>query len=143
MADGEDIGSTMITVLMPAHNAELYLEEAVDSILNQTYTDYEFIIVNDNSTDRTQEIIDRYTAQDDRISSIQVNVRSASAARNVGLDYAKGDYVALMDSDDIALPDRLEKQMRAAEEQPDVTVWGTYMRYMTEDGIPMGDMTLG
>ncbi|MEL6150301.1 MAG: glycosyltransferase family 2 protein [Chloroflexota bacterium] len=133
----------MITVLMPAHNAELYLEEAVDSILNQTFTDYEFIIVNDSSTDRTQEIIERYAAQDDRIMPLQVSVRSASAARNVGLEYAKGDYVALMDSDDIAMPDRLEKQFNAAMEQPDVTVWGCYMQYMTEDGISMGDMTLG
>ena len=115
-----------ISVLMTAYNAEKYLAQAIESILNQTYTDYEFIIINDGSTDDTPNIIQRYADQDSRI--IFVNNKQNQgliAVLNQGLDMARGEFIARMDADDISLPQRFAKQVAYLDANPDVGVLGT------------------
>jgi len=114
----------MITVVMPAYNAEKYIAEAIESILNQTFQDFEFIIVNDGSTDNTLKIIQQYAPQDRRIRIVQIDHVGTGAAKNAGVEVAKSDWIAMMDADDISLPQRLEKQVQAAQKYPDVVVWG-------------------
>lgn len=114
----------MISVVMPAYNAEKYIGEAIESILNQTYTNFEFIIINDGSTDRTKEIIKSYN--DSRIVYLENEKNSGIVVTlNKGLDYANGDYIARMDADDIALPERFMKQINYMEKNKDVGVLGT------------------
>lgn len=122
-----------VSVVMPAYNAEKYLREAIDSILSQTYTDFEFIIINDGSTDATKEIIQSYT--DPRIVYIENEVNSGICVTlNKGLDAARGKYIARMDSDDIALPNRLETQVRYMEAHPEIGVAGSDIEIFYENG---------
>lgn len=106
---------------MPVYNAALYLREAIDSILNQTYPDFELIIINDGSTDNSAQIIQSYN--DPRIRLI-TNERNLGiiATRNKGLQAAKGVYIANMDADDISLPERLEKQVNYLDAHPGIAV---------------------
>ncbi|MCI0471302.1 MAG: glycosyltransferase, partial [Candidatus Aminicenantes bacterium] len=108
----------MITVLMSVFNNAAYLREAIDSILNQTYTDFEFLIIDDASTDSSKEIISHY--HDTRIRLIE-NKRNIGLTKslNKGLHKAKGEYIARMDADDISLPDRLAVQYAFLQENPD------------------------
>ena len=113
-----------ISVIMPAYNSEKYIAEAIESILSQTFTDFEFIIIDDGSTDRTVEIISRYN--DSRIRFYQnENNMGVAATLNRGLDLATGEYIARMDSDDISLPDRFKKQIEYLEKRKEVAVCGT------------------
>lgn len=113
-----------ISVVMPAYNAEKYIAEAIDSILNQTYRDFEFIIINDGSTDKTEEIILSYT--DERIVYLK-NEKNMGIVYtlNRGLDVAKGEYIARMDSDDISMPTRFEKQLSLFKKNSNLAVVGT------------------
>ncbi|MFA6922779.1 MAG: glycosyltransferase [Bacteroidales bacterium] len=98
-----------ITVLMPVYNCEKYIKESVESILNQTFVNFEFLIINDASTDNTRNIISSYN--DKRIILIDNNENiGLSKSLNKGIEIAKGKYIARMDADDISLPTRLEKQ---------------------------------
>lgn len=128
---------------MPAHNAEAYVAEAVESILGQTMRDFELVVVEDSSTDATWQIVEEYAARDARVRPLRATVRSAARARNVALEHVRGEFVALMDADDVALPTRLERQLDAARAQPDVVVWGTYMQRITDDGIAMQPIRAG
>jgi len=101
--------SSLVSVIMPVYNSELYLKEAIDSILNQTYKDFEFIIVDDGSTDNSKNIIEQYS--DNRIVKIFQENTGYPQAVNNGLNIARGKYIARMDSDDICHPKRLEKQI--------------------------------
>jgi glycosyltransferase involved in cell wall biosynthesis len=132
-----------VSIIMPAHDAAAYIADAIESILAQTFADLELIVVNDSSTDHTQEVIDAYAARDPRVRPLRASVRSAARARNVALEAARGEFVALMDADDVALPDRIEKQVEAARDRPDVVLWGTYMRRITAEGVPMGTVEVG
>lgn len=113
-----------ISVVMPVYNVETYLKEAMDSILAQTWTDFEFIIVDDGSTDQSLTILQSYT--DSRIKVIQNEVNLGNyASRNLGLKAACGKYTAIMDADDRALPDRFLTQYRYMEQHPDVMACGS------------------
>ncbi len=92
-----------ITVLMPVYNGEKYLRESVDSILNQTFTDFELLIINDGSTDSSMEILNSYSDSRIRIVTNEVNLRLIKTL-NKGIDLATGEYIARMDCDDIADP---------------------------------------
>ena len=113
----------VVSVLMPTLNSETYLKEAIDSILNQTFTDFEFIIVDDNSKDRTVNIIKQY--KDKRIKLIKGKQQGIAAALNLGLNMAKGEYIARMDADDISLPERLSEQVKFMEENLEIGICGT------------------
>ena len=102
-----------ISVVMSVFNTEKYLTEAIESILNQTFTDFEFIIIDDGSTDKSAEIIKSY--EDPRIVFIQQVNKGLAAALNRGIKGAKGKYIARMDADDISMKNRLEKQFEFLE----------------------------
>lgn len=113
-----------VSIVMPAYNAEKYLQAAIDSILNQTYQAFEFIIINDGSTDSTKEIIRSY--DDPRIVYLENEKNSGICVTlNKGLDAARGKYIARMDSDDISLPERLEVQVKYMDEHPEIGVSGS------------------
>jgi len=100
-----------ISVLMPVYNADKYIGTAVESILEQTFTDFEFIIINDGSTDGTLAILDTYAKQDNRIRLVSRENKGLVATLNEGVGLVKSPLVARMDADDISLPDRFEKQV--------------------------------
>lgn len=113
-----------ISVVMPVYNGEKYLREAIDSILNQTFTDFEFIIINDASKDRTEEIIMSYA--DDRIVYLKNEQNLGVAGTlNRGLEVAKGEYIARIDADDIAVPERFSKQVKYMDKHSNVGVLGS------------------
>lgn len=123
-----------ISVIMPAYNAEKYIAEAIDSILGQTFGDFEFIILNDCSSDRTEEIILSY--DDPRIVYLK-NERNlgVAATLNRGLAMAKGEYIARMDADDISLPERFAKQVAYLDGHPAVAVLGTNLEAFDQTGV--------
>jgi len=120
--------SPKISVLMPAYNAEKYIGDAIESILNQSFTDFEFIIIDDCSTDCTWEIIQEYAKKDERIVSVKNNENlKISKTLNRGIRLAKGKYIARMDADDWSYPDRLQKQIKYMDSNPQVGISGGSM----------------
>jgi glycosyltransferase involved in cell wall biosynthesis len=116
-----------ITVVMATYNGSHFVAAAVDSILSQTFKNFEFIIIDDGSHDNTVDILSSY--DDPRIRIIQNDKnRGTSYSRNLGISQAKGFYVASMDQDDISHPDRLQKQLTFMEENPRVGICGTWAR---------------
>jgi glycosyltransferase involved in cell wall biosynthesis len=116
--------SPKVTILMSAYNGIRYLYEALDSICHQTFGDFEFIIVNDGSTDETKELLEDYT--DNRITIIN-NEKNLGLSRslNIGIEQSRGEYIARMDADDIALPERLSKQMQFLNRYPEIDILGS------------------
>ncbi len=124
------VNSPKISVIMPVYNAEAYLQEAIESILNQTFKDFEFIIVNDCSSDLSWNIIQQYFKRDKRIIVIRNEKKlGVGRSRNKGFSFAKGKYIAFSDADDISLPDRLEKQCKFMEENTEVGIVGGYLQF--------------
>ena len=118
-----------ISVVMPVYNSEKYLQESIESILNQTFTDFEFIIVDDQSTDSSWQIIQEYANKDSRIVAVKnTGKKGCYPARNCGHKLAKGKYIAVMDSDDIALPQRLQTQFDFMEQNPDIGICGSWAK---------------
>lgn len=117
--------SPVISVLIPAHNAAPFLEDAVRSILSQTETDWEMVLINDGSTDATAEVAARLCAEDRRIRYFEQENRGIVATLNRGLDLCRGELIARMDADDVARPDRLRKQRELLERHPSVVVCGS------------------
>jgi glycosyltransferase involved in cell wall biosynthesis len=116
-----------ISVIMPVYNGELYIEEAINSIVNQTFTDFDLIILNDNSSDSTVAIIEKIREKDDRIILINKTKNEGPAnLRNEGIEMAKTEYVALLDADDIAMPTRFEKQISILDSNPNLGLCGTW-----------------
>lgn len=112
-----------VSVLMPVYNtAESYLRPAIESILNQTFTDFEFLIIDDKSTNNAPDVIAEYAKSDKRIRVIKGNHNGIGAVRNLALKQAQGKYVAWLDSDDLSLPQRLEKQVTFLEDNTDVSI---------------------
>ncbi len=125
-----------VTVLMPVYNARKHVREAVDSILMQTFRDFEFLILDDGSTDSTPEIIQSYT--DPRIRFIWNGENKGIAeVLNQGIAQASCDLIARMDADDISYPDRLEKQVGFFASHPDLALLSTWAREVTADRLPV------
>jgi len=102
-----------ISVVMPVYNTpDEWLKKAIDSILNQTYSNFEFIIIDDGSTNNVPSILKEYQEKDNRIKVILGEHKGISAALNKGLKASRGEYIARMDGDDIAFPERFEKQVK-------------------------------
>ena len=116
-----------VTVLMPVYNGEKYLKEAITSILLQTFDDFEFLIINDGSSDASVDIIQSFRDPRIRLVHNDTNI-GLIATLNKGLKLAHGKYVARMDQDDISLPRRLEKQTYFMDNNPDVGVCGTWIK---------------
>lgn len=118
----------VVSVLMPVYNAEEYLRESIESILSQTFGDFEFLIINDGSTDNSAFIISSYS--DERIRFVDRKHFGISNTLNYGLKLAQGEYIARMDADDISLPQRLEKQVECMNKHKNIDVVGSYMAYL-------------
>lgn len=115
-----------VSIIMACHNCSAYIDEAVRSILNQTYSDLELILIDDCSTDNTLEIAKRYQAQDDRILVQSLPVNSGpSTARNEGIRVSRGEWIGILDSDDVAMPSRLEEQIKLVDSIKDLIMVGS------------------
>ena len=125
------------TVLMPVYNGTRYLREAIDSILKQTFEDFEFLIVDDASTDESAHVVLSYS--DDRIRFVQ-NESNVGQVRcqNIGLGLARGRYIARLDQDDSSLSTRLERQVAVMDSDPRLAVVGTWMSKVDEHGHEIG-----
>ena len=128
-----------VSVVVGAYNAQRYLPEMIESILDQTFRDFEFILVDDGSTDRTPEIIERYAAQDTRVHSIRIRHGGIVDAANAGVNAAQAELIARADSDDVALPQRFEKQVKYMAEHPECVCLGSRMLLIEPYGSPMGE----
>lgn len=138
----------LISVIMPVYNAEAYLDEAIQSILKQTYNNFEFIIINDGSTDKSLELIKEYEKEDKRIILISRENRGLVASLNEGIEKSNGKYIARMDADDISLPTRFEEQIRFMEKNKDIGICGTWVEVFGENRkailwkMPINDIEL-
>ncbi len=122
-----------ISVILPAYNAEAYIKGSIESILAQTFKDFEFIIINNASTDRTVEIVESF--KDPRIKLItNPSNLGLIGSLNVGLKAARAKYVARMDHDDIAFPERLQKEYEYLEAHPEIVIVGTWSNIMDSQG---------
>lgn len=125
--------SPKISVVMPVYNAFNYVEESIKSILNQTYTDFELIILNDKSTDNSLDILKKMAASDQRIILVDKETNSGPASlRNQGVEMSNGIYIAFMDADDISLPNRFEKQIQLLDNHPEIEVCGSWFTLFGE-----------
>ena len=122
----------LITVLMPVYNCAGFLREAIDSVLSQTCGDFEFLIINDGSTDASESIILSYA--DARIRLVNQANGGVSNALNKGLGIARGKYIARFDADDICYPNRLAEQLAFMESHPDYVMVGSDADYVSEEG---------
>lgn len=126
--------SPVISVVLPVYNAGIYLREAIKSVLNQTFLDYELIIINDGSTDCSEEIVFEFT--DSRIKYIknEVNLKLIETL-NLGFFIARGKYICRLDADDIMVPNRLEKQFHFLESNPNYILVGSFVKIIKEDTV--------
>ena len=123
-----------VSIVTPAYNAERFIHEAIESVINQTYSNWEMIIVDDCSTDETTDIVKNYQQKDDRIKLIELEENSGSAvARNTAMDHATGRYLAFLDSDDLWTPEKLDKQLKFMVDNDIAFSFTRYVR-MQEDG---------
>jgi len=125
-----------ITVLMSVYNGEKYLREALDSVLNQTFKNFEFLIINDGSTDKTERILKSYNDPRIKIVNNKKNI-GLTKSLNKGLKLAKGKYVARMDADDISLPERLKIQLKFMEENGKFGLVGSWATLIDKKGVPL------
>ncbi len=130
----------MVSIIVPIYNAEQYLRRCVDSILNQEYTDFELLLVNDGSTDASGDICEEYRDQDPRVIVIQKENTGVSDSRNRALDRARGKYLQFLDSDDWITPDATRLFVRAAEEYGCDMVISDFYRVVGERLSPKGDI---
>lgn len=130
---GNSITEPIISVIMTVYNSEKYISEAVNSVLNQTFKDFEFIIVNDASTDTTLDILKQF--DDERIILLENNENKGTVfSANRAIRIAKGKYIARVDSDDVFLPEKLEKQFNYLEQNNNVSIVGCQAIIIDETG---------
>lgn len=128
----------MISVIVPVYNVEEYLEECLESIKRQTYTDIEVILVNDGSIDRSKEICERYCEKDSRFKLVSQENKGQSVARNLGMAESKGEFISFVDSDDVLKEDMLEQLMKqmTSEDIDIVECWYTNEKQELELSTP-------
>jgi len=130
--------SPLVSVVMSVFNGERFLREAVESILGQTFRDFEFIVVEDGSTDRTASILDSYQKSDPRIRVYHQENQGLIESLNRGCLLAQGKYIARMDADDVALEDRLTRQVDFMEKHPHIAVLGGAVEWIDANGKSLG-----
>ena len=131
-----------VSVVMPAFNAAEFLDEAVCSILDQTFRDFEFIMIDDGSTDDTARILQKYAKADSRLRVFSQANEGMIPALNRGCRLARGRYIARMDADDISLPHRIERQIKYLERHPEIGILGTWASRIDGNGCVVGDWCL-
>lgn len=136
----------MVSVLMAVYNSEKYVAQAVESILNQTLSEFELLVIDDGSTDRSRLILEEYTAEDPRIRLISRENRGIPRTRNELLAQASAELIAVMDSDDVAMPERLARQVDFLQQHPQVVCLGSAYalidakgRWLTQLPLPLTD----
>jgi cellulose synthase/poly-beta-1,6-N-acetylglucosamine synthase-like glycosyltransferase len=141
----ERSGMPTVSVVMPVYNAELYIQEAVESILRQTFSDFELVVVDDGSSDRSLELLRSF--HDSRIQLHPRDHHGLVGSLNYGIMASHGRYIARMDADDISLPRRLELQVTALSRHPEVVLVGTWFQQFGDAGSqlirpPRGDLAI-
>ena len=130
-----------VSVLMPVYNSARFLDAAIKSVLKQTFTDFEFVIVDDGSTDATPAILAHYQKLDARVVLLRQSNGGIAAALNAGLAVCRGQYIARMDGDDIADLDRLEVQRKFLDDRAEIGAVGGWARVIDEHSMPIGQLT--
>ncbi len=126
-----------ISVIMPVYKVERYVAQSIQSVIDQSLTDWELIVIDDASPDGSADVIAKFS--DQRIRYIRHEKNKGNAeARNTGILAARGNYIALLDSDDVALPNRLDEQLKHLEKNPDVGLVGTWAELIDESGKKIG-----
>lgn len=131
------------TVVMPAYNAAAYLSQTIESVLSQTFTDFELIIIDDGSKDNTPAIADNYQEKDKRVKVLPQSNQGVSATRNKGINHSKSKYIAFIDADDKWLPNNLSCHLKHLEENPDLGVSYGKVEFLHPDGKHTGKIARG
>jgi glycosyltransferase involved in cell wall biosynthesis len=128
------IDEPLVSVVMVTRNVERFLPEAIESVLSQSFRDFEFIIVDFGSTDRSKEIVMNYAVRDSRVSFCEIPQCGLAAARNAACSLAKGRYIAIQDADDISLPERLLVEVEFIRNHPEVGLVGSWIQRIDQNG---------
>lgn len=132
-----------VSVIMSTHNGERFIKEAINSVLGQTFSDFEFLIIDDCSTDLTSVILADYSQKDQRIKIISNSENlGLTKSLNKAIQQAQGEYIARMDDDDISLPERLQKQLSFMEKNPKIALVGCLGLIIDERGETIGEKNL-
>jgi glycosyltransferase involved in cell wall biosynthesis len=132
----EDISA--VSVIMSVHNGTAYLQKAVESVLNQSTREFEFIIIDDGSTDGSAEILERFCKKDSRVRLIRQKNIGLTKSLNIGLRHARGEFIARMDGDDLCFPHRFATQLDFLRQNPDVVACGSNVELIDSDGDRIG-----
>lgn len=132
-----------VTLLMCVYNGEEFVEETIQSVLNQCYRDYEFVIINDGSNDKTEEILEKYQKKYDNFIVINQDNKGLVRSLNIGLENASGEYIARIDADDLIVSGRLEKQVAFMEQHKDTAVIGTNHILINSSGRELSYSSFG
>jgi hypothetical protein len=127
-----------VSVLLPVWNGEPFLEQAIESMLRQTFSSFELIVIDDGSTDRTAAIAEEFASGDERVRVLRRPHEGLSPTLNAGIAAARGEYVARMDADDISAPDRLQKQVAYLDAHPACVAVGAWIEVVDEAGRHIG-----
>ena len=127
-------GSPLISVVMPVFNSEQYLDKSIKSVLEQTYDNFELLIINDGSTDNSNSIIKKYQSQDKRITILTQENKGITKSLNNGIKHSKGSFIARMDADDICDSKRFEFQIEYLEKNPNIDIVGSMVSKISEKG---------
>jgi len=133
--------SPIISIVMPAYNAANFISQTIESVLAQTFIDFELLILDDGSTDRTLEIAKNYALRDRRIQVLSQTNQGVSATRNHGVKIAKGKYIAFLDADDIWLPEKLAAHIAHFTANSNLAVSFSRVEFMSFDGKPTGQIS--
>lgn len=125
----------LVSVMMPSYNSSEYIAEAIESVITQTYSNWELILVDDGSTDDTPNIVKAYADKDERVKYFRISHTGRGEARRRCIELSSGKYIAVCDSDDISLPERFEKQVSFLESHPEIGVVGAQIRSFSKDAV--------
>lgn len=128
----------VVSVLIPGFNAESTIAETLESVLCQTYSNFELILINDGSTDRTPEIMASYSQKDSRVQLISHKKMGMGASLNAAIPLARGEWIVRMDADDVMMPNRIERQLAFVPEHPDIAVASSLVYYINDNGRIIG-----
>lgn len=130
------MGKPTVSVVMPTHNDAKYLKRAIESVLSQSFRDWELLVVDDGSTDETPSLLEHYSNEDPRIKTFRIDPASGSPTkpRNIATEQATGRYIAFLDSDDLWLPTKLESQIAVFEKNKDAAIVFSYYNTISQDG---------
>jgi len=132
--------NNLVSVIIPTYNSAKYIAEAIDSVLAQTYENFEIITIDDGSTDNTEEMLKPYMG---KITYIRKENGGPASARNRGIEISKGEFIAFLDADDVWLPQKLEKQMNFMRNNPDIDIICTAVSdYRDSENLSSGEITL-